>query len=349
MKIKVDDKSLKEQIPYPDMSFPFFVWLDIYNKFSDHTVNRHWHYDFEYGYVLLGVVDYYINDTYIKLKEGDCIFVNSNMLHMSRQSDNCDNAMMFTITFSTTLLTTNINSTVYKKHFQPIIDKPLEGFRIAADNPFCRPFEKLMKELFSILIHEYMRNANSDNFFYRYLQPIIGKPLEGFKIASDSPLGRQMEILEEISEMDVPSSGYELECMNRAIQILILTLKYIEESRNNLLWHTGSIQPIERAKAILAYIHSHYKEKITVEKVAMHLNISRSECFRCFKRLTNKSPTDYINEYRLSIAAKQLRETEKSIIEIITECGFSSPSYFGKMFKETYSMSPLQYRKYKED
>ena len=49
MRIEVE-KSLRERIPYPDISFPFCVWVDIFNQFLDHTVNCHWHYDFEYGY-----------------------------------------------------------------------------------------------------------------------------------------------------------------------------------------------------------------------------------------------------------------------------------------------------------
>ena len=97
----------------------------------------------------------------------------------------------------------------------------------------------------------------------------------------------------------------------------------------------------------MVYIHEHYKEKITIEDIAAQMNISRSECFRCFKRLTNKRPIEYINEYRLLKASQLLSESEKSIFKIYTECGFESASYFGRKFKEVYGIAPVKYRKLK--
>jgi AraC-like DNA-binding protein len=101
----------------------------------------------------------------------------------------------------------------------------------------------------------------------------------------------------------------------------------------------------ERAEEILAYIHAHYHEKISVDDIAKKLNLSRSECFRCFKLLTEKSLVEYINEYRLKKAAGLLRETTKTVTEICTECGFENSSYFGKLFKDAFAITPFKYRK----
>ena len=295
LKIEVE-KSLRERIPYPDISFPFCVWIDIFNQFLDYTVNCHWHYDFEYGYVLSGSVDYYINDTYVKLQKGDCLFVNSNMLHMGRQSEGCHDAVMFTVTFPASLLSTNINSSVYTKYFQHIIEKQIEGFAISSDNPRGQEIRTLLNELYAL---------------------------------------------------DASGDGYELNCLTRVIRLWIATLQHIEKNKDDLFRHTGSIRHVERAKEILSYIHTHYQEKITVADIARDVNISRSECFRSFKRFMNKKPVEYINEYRLLNAAKLLRETEMSISDICMECGFESTSYFGKLFRHMYATTPLHYRKIK--
>ena len=287
-------KNLREWIPYPDISFPFCVWVDIFNQFLDRTVNCHWHYDFEYGYVLSGTVDYYINDTHIKLHKGDCVFVNSNMLHMGKQPEDCNDAVMFTMTFPASLLSANINSTIYTKYFQHVIEKQIEGFMIAADNPVGQEMRDLLTEIYA-------------------LEP------SGF--------------------------CYELECLSRVSQLWMITLRHVLKNEEGIFQHTGSMQHVERAKEILSYIHTYYKEKITAEDIARNAGISRSECFRCFKRFMNKSPVEYINEYRLLQAVKLLRETEMSISTIYTECGFESASYFGKLFKKTHGMTPLQYRK----
>ncbi|MDR0326484.1 MAG: glycoside hydrolase family 11 protein [Oscillospiraceae bacterium] len=101
----------------------------------------------------------------------------------------------------------------------------------------------------------------------------------------------------------------------------------------------------ERVNGILAFIHERYKEKITAEMIAGHMKISRGECFRCFKRSLNQSLFGYINEYRLAKAAELFRTTDMSIMDISTECGFGNASYLGKLFKDAYKLTPLQYKK----
>ena len=73
-------------------------------------------------------------------------------------------------------------------------------------------------------------------------------------------------------------------------------------------------------------------------------HLSRSECFRCFKQFTHKTPTEYINEYRLTHAVRMLTESSASISDISCACGFSSSSYFCKLFKKMYNVTPMQYR-----
>ena len=99
-----------------------------------------------------------------------------------------------------------------------------------------------------------------------------------------------------------------------------------------------------RINKILSYIHENYSRKITADDIANHAKISRGECFRCFKRFMDKGLVEYVNEYRLSKAAELLKTTDMSIIDISTECGFENASYFGKMFKDTYNLTPLGYK-----
>ena len=349
MKIEPDEKNLKEQIPYPDMTFPFCVWPDVYKHFLDHTVNAHWHYDFEYGYVLTGFIDYYINDTYIKLQPGDCIFVNSNMMHMSRQPDYCDNATMFTITFPTTLLTSNTSSTIFEKYFGSLIFTQIEGFKIESDNPISKEMAALMLELlglYAIVFPKLVLTSKTIPSSYKEYFYLLNNSRE-FRITLNNSIGEELAVRLESLEADASRSAYELECLKRVIQILIITQRHIDENKNALLRHGNSLKSSERAKEILTYIHAHYNERFAIEDIAKHIGISRSECFRCFKRFTNKRPVEYINEYRLQKAAMLLRETETSVTDIFATCGFENASYFSKVFKEKYKMTPLQYRKTK--
>ena len=101
----------------------------------------------------------------------------------------------------------------------------------------------------------------------------------------------------------------------------------------------------QRVKKILEYIEGHYADYITIEDMARQVNISRTECFRCFQRITGQTPLEYLTFYRLGQAAYKLRNTDSSITEICISSGFSQPSYFGKKFREYYGVSPLKYRK----
>ena len=62
------------------------------------------------------------------------------------------------------------------------------------------------------------------------------------------------------------------------------------------------------------------------------------------KRLTGKSFTEYKKNYRLQESARLLVETEKEITQIVEDIGFTNRSYFYRIFKEQYGMTPKDYR-----
>ncbi|MBQ4099435.1 MAG: helix-turn-helix domain-containing protein [Clostridia bacterium] len=72
---------------------------------------------------------------------------------------------------------------------------------------------------------------------------------------------------------------------------------------------------------------------------------SKEYICRSFKRHMNMTLTDYLNDQRLTIAAHSLTYSKNSILSICTDIGFSSVSYFNKIFKQKYSCTPLEFRK----
>ena len=103
----------------------------------------------------------------------------------------------------------------------------------------------------------------------------------------------------------------------------------------------------ERMRSMITYIQNNYMHHITAATIAASANISRSECFRCFSLFGESSPVDYLNRYRLHIAAKKLVNSNESISNISLSCGFSSTSYFSKTFKDNFGISPMLFRKEK--
>ena len=100
----------------------------------------------------------------------------------------------------------------------------------------------------------------------------------------------------------------------------------------------------ERIKAMMDYIQANCAERLTLDDIAAAANISRRECTRCFRRCIDSTPNEYLTACRLRMAAGLLIRTGKSVMEISEECGFSSASYFGKVFREATGVTPREYR-----
>lgn len=82
-----------------------------------------------------------------------------------------------------------------------------------------------------------------------------------------------------------------------------------------------------------------------VEQLAEKMCMSVSQLNRKVKSITGLSPANYIMHIRLERGKRMLSLTDKSIGDISYECGFSDASHFGRIFKQTYNMTPSQYRK----
>ena len=71
---------------------------------------------------------------------------------------------------------------------------------------------------------------------------------------------------------------------------------------------------------------------------------SREHLARCFQKYYHMNPTTFINTKRLEFAVSQLQTTDKKIIDIAYESGFDSISYFNKLFKQQYVLTPKNFR-----
>ncbi|MDL2232417.1 AraC family transcriptional regulator [Ruminococcaceae bacterium OttesenSCG-928-L11] len=215
------------------------------------------------------------------------------------------------------------------------------ALHMAKQSPHSADTELLVAHLSPTLF-----SPNADGPVYRkYIAPLLGPSVQGFPIHRDSSAGRDIAtVLWELHQMNPDDFGYELNCIGLLSRLLRSTLLYVDEGRRDVLVQSGSRDLENTAKDILTFIHTHYAEDILVADLARHVHLSRSECFKCFRQYTNKTPIEYINEYRLAQAAKQLTNTTRSVAEISMACGIGSSSYFGKLFKEKHGISPTEYR-----
>ncbi|MDQ1096107.1 MULTISPECIES: AraC family transcriptional regulator [Chryseobacterium] len=105
------------------------------------------------------------------------------------------------------------------------------------------------------------------------------------------------------------------------------------------------VEDNDRINVIFNYVKDHFREQMTLEEIADLANMKVPSFCRYFKKITNKTFTQFVNEYRITHSLKLLAEQPLSITEVCFESGFNNFSYFNKTFKEYVKKSPSQYRK----
>lgn len=65
---------------------------------------------------------------------------------------------------------------------------------------------------------------------------------------------------------------------------------------------------------------------------------------RSMRKYMNTTPSAYVNAVRLERAAEELATTQRAVFEVMLDVGFQNTSYFNKLFKEKYHVSPRKYR-----
>lgn len=87
-------------------------------------------------------------------------------------------------------------------------------------------------------------------------------------------------------------------------------------------------------------IHSDYAKHITVDELAYECNISKYHFCRLFKEARGMTALEYLLRHRLHIADILLENTDKSIADIASLCGFEDASYFSRCYKKYNGNTP---------
>ncbi|MDR6549959.1 AraC family transcriptional regulator [Paenibacillus qinlingensis] len=97
-------------------------------------------------------------------------------------------------------------------------------------------------------------------------------------------------------------------------------------------------------KRVAAYIQKHLAEDLTLDQLADIAELDKYYLCKMFPLYYRVTPMDYVRNRRIEQAAELLRDPGLSITVIAALCGYSSLSYFGKVFHKMVGMSPLAFR-----
>lgn len=99
-----------------------------------------------------------------------------------------------------------------------------------------------------------------------------------------------------------------------------------------------------KIEEIIMYTEKNFDKDITLKKLSQMYFLNVKYLGRKFKQKTGYTFNEYLNNIRLSHAARLLSETEKSVLEISLDCGYGTLSHFDNCFKKKYGLTPAAYK-----
>jgi len=135
-------------------------------------------------------------------------------------------------------------------------------------------------------------------------------------------------------------------CQTEEEQLLALPFCCMQLLMYLKKYYTGGISPATglMGKAI-DYINKNIAFDISIDGICRAIGISKYYFCRQFKAHTKMTVMDYILKTRIILAKSELVKTNLSITDISEKFGFSSASYFCRVFKQEENCTPLQYRR----
>ena len=100
-----------------------------------------------------------------------------------------------------------------------------------------------------------------------------------------------------------------------------------------------------RLRKVRDLMVNHLEDEFSLIRLAREAGMSEFHFSRAFKRTTGFKPSQYFINLRMERARRLLRETNRSIIEIGLNVGYTSPSHFSRTFHREVGISPSRYRR----
>ena len=191
-----------------------------------------------------------------------------------------------------------------------------------------------------------LKSYDTDGALLKYIAPILNHEHELPIIIQDNIecYKKIFNAIENIIycyyEKDI---AYELELKSLLFKFFSLLYKnnLIEKQKNK---NPITISNTDKIKLALNYINEHYSEDISINTLSELCEYSEYHFMRFFKKHIGLTCIQYINNLRLEKSSILLTSTNNPIMDISLEVGFDNLSYFNKLFKRKYNLTPKEFR-----
>lgn len=140
----------------------------------------------------------------------------------------------------------------------------------------------------------------------------------------------------------------ELHDLERMLCFLQILSVLAQASDSATIATTGFVNHFDQAgdvklDKVYDHVMQHFQEDIKVDAIADLVSMNKSSFCRYFKKTTQKTFTEFLNEVRIGFACKVLMEKQMGILETSYYCGYNNISHFNRQFKKKMKMSPSEY------
>lgn len=144
-------------------------------------------------------------------------------------------------------------------------------------------------------------------------------------------------IVESLYNLSNKTNKTEVDKLTECIHLAMIMIKSDDARNIPAASHASYISDV------LEYIKSHFTTPLTIESIAEHFFVSKSKLIYDFKNYSRISVLEYITMTRIE-AAKEYLLKGWSVAATSDSCGFSTPSYFIKVFSKITGLTPLKFQ-----
>jgi AraC-like DNA-binding protein len=170
------------------------------------------------------------------------------------------------------------------------------------------------------------------------------KPLK--KLLNYSVCGLRFPDREEVRQVRSEMPSLISLSPGRRTLTLISILLTLSEVRKPIALSRALVRPLcrvqdeERMNTICGFLNNKLNRPISYQLLAKKTGMNQSALSRFFKRASGRTMTEYVNESRISHAARLISNTDLSILDIALQVGFGNYSHFCRQFKRFRGMAP---------
>lgn len=209
--------------------------------------------------------------------------------------------------------------------FAPEPAEPLDEMRIAGEGPVTE-----------LLCAYYTFDPARPHPMLAGLPPFLHLPA---RVEQHPSLRAAVDLLR--TELGDPRAGTEA-ALPALIDMLLLYVLRAWLDENDTGWAQALRDPA--ITAALRQIHRHPDKPWTVGDLAAVAGLSRAAFAKRFTTIIGQPPLAYLTWWRMTTAARLLRESDAPLRTVAARCGYASEYAFGKAFKRAYDTSPGRYR-----